>query len=285
MQQVVAVVGRGVVEWGSEITTAADLGTTRGDGCFEATLVERRADGVLVHNIDPHLARLARSAGGLQIAGAPTPEDWLTTIEAAVAAWSGERAVLKIVLTRGNEFAPAGATAFLTLTELTAGVQMAADGVRLSCLNRGYPAGVFDDAPWLLGGIKTISYAVNMAAKREAASRGADDVLFITSDGYALEGPTAGLIWRIGDRLGTTPTGATGILESITVGKVLAGAEASGWAVDRELIALADLKQADAAWLMSSVRGVSPILALDDVTLTTDAELTESFRRWAGFIE
>ena len=282
MRQVLAIVGRGVVAWDEPITYGDDLGSTRGDGCFEATLVERLDDQLKVHNLTEHLERLARSASRLAIT-IPDEDAWCETVREATEAWSGDYGVIKIVVTRGHEFAPGAATAFLTVTDVTSATQMDRSGVRLACLNRGYPADVFADAPWLLGGVKTISYAVNMAAKREATARGANDVLFISADGYALEGPTAGLIWRIGDDLFSTPTGDTGILDSITVGKVFAGAQAEGISCTRQLIHIDDLKKVDAAWLMSSVRGVSPIKALDDTDMVVDDEMTARMRVWAGF--
>ena len=48
MQQVVAVMGRGVVDAGTPIATGDDLGITRGDGCFDATLVAWDGEGWLV---------------------------------------------------------------------------------------------------------------------------------------------------------------------------------------------------------------------------------------------
>ena len=66
-------------------------------------------------------------------------------------------------------------------------------------------------APWLLAGAKTLSYAINKAVLREAARRGADDVLFVSSDGYVLEGPSSTLIAKFGNRI-WTPSTALGIL-------------------------------------------------------------------------
>ena len=62
------------------------------------------------------------------------------------------------------------------------------DGVAAMTLDRGLPATGTDAMPWLLAGAKTLSYAVNMAALRHAAGAGADDVVFVSSDGYILEG-------------------------------------------------------------------------------------------------
>ena len=48
--------------------------------------------------------------------------------------------------------------------------------------------------PWLLAGAKTLSYAVNMAALRHAERHGAGDVIFVSSDGYVLEGPRSTVV-------------------------------------------------------------------------------------------
>src|SRR5690625_7099343 len=73
--------------------------------------------------------------------------------------------------------------------------------MKVVTLDRGLASTVVDTSPWLLPGAKTLSYAVNMAATREAVRRGAEDVLFVSTDGYALEGPTSTLLVRHGDVL------------------------------------------------------------------------------------
>src|SRR5690606_41300382 len=48
---------------------------------------------------------------------------------------------------------------------------------------------------WSLTGAKTISYAPNLAAGREAQKHGADDALLVSVGGVVLEGPTITVGW------------------------------------------------------------------------------------------
>src|SRR5690606_31315302 len=117
-------------------------------------------------------------------------------------------------------------------------------------------------SPWLLLGAKTLSYAVNMAALREARRRGADDAIFLSSDGYVLEAPTASLILRFGDRF-ITPEPTGGILHGTTQLSVYDFLTARGFEVGYAQIPTSDLPTADAAWLVSSVRLAVAITAID----------------------
>ncbi len=274
---VVAVLGRGPVDPTEPVVRVDDAGLTRGDGCFEGC---RLVDGV-VDKLDAHLARLARSAASLEI---PFDEPaWRALIADAAARWTspGEAAV-KLLLTRG----PVGGepTGFVAIGPLPADyARMRREGLILITLPRGYPADAFRDAPWLLGGVKTLSYAVNMAAQREAARRGADDVLFVSSDGRVLEAPTATPVWALGRTLHTTPTGDTGILGGTTQHRLFERAAATGWQVRETLARVDDLHAADALWLVGSVRGPVEVVDLDGTKRERRPDLDAEIRHLAGF--
>ncbi|GAA1394355.1 aminodeoxychorismate lyase [Luteococcus peritonei] len=285
----VAVMGRGVV--GDEpVITPDDLGFSRGDGCFDSARVLTDEQGARVVNLDEHLDRLASSAAALDI-DIPARERWVELVDQALSAWStpGE-AVMKFVLTRGREWEPqAGPLALLTLREkpvLTPRPTPAGQvprALHAVTLTTGHPSDAFRDAPWLLGGVKTLSYVTNVAAAREAKRRGADDAIMVTTDGYALEGPTSGLVVVSDGVMRTAPTGDTGILASVTVDEVMRGAAADGMETRVELVPVADLFTADGVFLVSSGRGPCPIVELDGRPLPVDAELAARVARAAGF--
>ena len=291
VQQLVAVLGRGVVDPDEPVVTADDLGLTRGDGCFDSARVITDPTGhATVVDLDGHLDRLAASARTMDLVN-PSREQWRGLVAQAVTAWStpGE-AVLKLLLTRGREWrAGTGPTALVTITSKgPAPADPGKDGgpprtITAVTLSRGHPSDAFTDAPWLLGGVKTLSYVVHAAATREARRRGADDVVFTSTDGYALDGPTSGLIVAHDGALLSTPTGGTGILESLTVAAVMAAARADGYATRYELVPVAHLFTADAVWLVSSGRGPALVTMLDGRALHADPHLAARIARYAGF--
>lgn len=283
--QLVAVLGRGVVDPETPVLFADDAGLTRGDGCFDTCRVVRDDAGTRVDHLERHLARFAHSAELLSLP-APDLGAWRALIDEATAAWAvpGE-AALKLVLTRGPEHTPGTPTGLLLLTAVDgAALARSRRGLRVVTLDRGYASDVFAAAPWLLGGAKSLSYGVNVAAKREATARGADDVLFVSTDGYALEGPTSGLLVAAGGgRLVAVPGGATGVLESVTVGVILEAAGGAAMCAGFELLRPAGLLESRGAWLVSTVRGVCPILQLDGRPMPHDPALTAVLARSAGF--
>ena len=264
--RLVAVLGRGVVPADTPILRADDLGVLRGDGIFETMHVRGGRPWLL----DEHLARMARSAARLELALPPAADLAALTGEICAQWPATQEGGLRLVCTRGAEGGggPGLVTVFATVSPVgEATVRARREGVAVTTANLGYAADARDAAPWLLGGAKTLSYAVNMAALRWAGARGADDMLWVSADGWALEAPTASLLWLDGDRLCTVPTGRTGILPGCTVRHLLDNAAALGFTATERMVRPADLVRADGAWLTSSVRGIAPIRALDGAPL------------------
>lgn len=245
-----------------------DLGVTRGDGIFESISVGNGHPQALEH----HLRRFASSAAKLDLP-APDLGAWREAILATIAQLDPvAESYVKTVLTRGIEGdgRPTGWVYATVANDFTA---VRLNGVRVVLLDRGYRHDVEQTSPWLLAGAKTLSYAVNRAVAREAARRDADDVIFVSSDGYILEGPTSTVIFRRGNSVLTPGTGL-GILDGTTQANVFRFAESLGFETGFELVTPEGLRAADAAWLVSSVRLAAPIRAIDGETFPVDVDFS-----------
>ncbi len=230
---------------GAPLLRADDAGVLRGESVFETLrIVDGRAAFLAAH-----LARLGVSGSRLAL-DVPSLED---VVALGLSAWPDPDGVLRLVVTRGG-------TAYALLTPLPAPVT----SVTAVVLTLGVPAAVRAEAAWLLGGVKSTSYAVNMAALREAQARGADDVVFASSDGEVLEGPTSTCAWVTGGVVVTPPAADVGILPGTTLDATLAAYDGP---VEVRRGTVEELRAADEVVLLSSVRGVVSVTALDGVAV------------------
>ena len=194
----VALLGRGVVDPEQPLLHADDAGVLRGRAAFETMRVY---DGV-PFRLDAHLARLVGSAEVLGLP-APDPARLAPLAMEAVAAAAVPGCVLRVVWTGGREAEQDG-VGFALVTALPDGLdQQRERGVALASLQLAIGAHARRSSPWLLPGVKSTSYAVNMAAQREAHRRGADDAVFLSAEGIVLEGPTSNVWFTEGEKLCT----------------------------------------------------------------------------------
>lgn len=247
-----------------------DLGLLRGDGVFETILV---VDG-RPRELRPHLERLARSAAMLDLP-APDLAVWERTALTVIENWPGSAEMaLKLVLTRGidgdPEAKPFGFALGMEIEEKV--LRARVDGVAAITLERGFETDLAERAPWLLLGAKSISYGVNMAALREAARRGASDVIFTAADGSVFEGPTSTVVLAKKRTL-FTPPASIGILPGTTQAALFRGAERAGWSVKVEPLHVPDLAEGDGLFLASSVRKLTRVHTLDGVALRDSGEV------------
>lgn len=268
---------------------ATDLGATRGDGVFESLL----AVGGRPRKIQAHLTRLAGSARLLELA-IPAEDAWRRAVETAIGEYrrqdpaviaaggtDDDEVVVKLLVTRGPEGAAAPTCWVQASAPGAAGRRQRETGIDVILLDRGYDSEVGERAPWLLLGAKTLSYAVNMAALRYAHEHGADDVIFTSADGRVLEGPTSTVLLA---HLETTDDGAggvrtirrlitpqldSGILPGTSQGALFTAAKAAGWELGYGPLEPKDLLDADAVWLISSIRLLAPVNHIDGQEIGT----------------
>lgn len=261
-----------------------DLSAHRGDGIFETVLVSMGAHGATVVSRERHFTRFRASASALDL---PDPDQglWDRVIDsliAEVAAADPENVEfgIRYALSRGEQDANGEyrGRGWAFPVPVDHHIRTAREqGVTAVSLDRGFDAYIGSKAPWLLIGAKTLSYAVNQAAGRYAASNDADEALFVSHDGIVLEGPTANLIIRRGDRL-LTPNPEAGLLSGTTQRLIFDHAEDLGLRAEYADLSLDDVKAADGAWYVSSMRTAVALRELDGNAISVDQTLTDRFQ-------
>lgn len=230
------------------VLRADDLGVVRGEAVFETLRV---VDGRPCY-LDQHLERFAHSAARLEIELAQGFEQ-LALKTAAGAADAG----LRLTMTKGG-------VGFAVLFDVAPDTVAQRQGIVVVTLPLGVQSDFRRTAPWLLGGVKSTSYAVNMASSREAHARGADDAIWTSADGYVLEAPTSTVVALVDGRFVTPPV-ETGILPGTTLRACQRFAD-----IVAEATSTDQLAAAQEVALLSSVRGVAPVTSLDGRSLATE---------------
>ena len=247
-----AVSGRGLVDPAEPVLRADDEALARGRAVFETI----RVYGGMPFRLPQHLARLAQSAAAVAIPG-PDEKELRRLVTLALDAAARPDAVLRLYWTPG----PAGADMPVGLALVSAipdWIEPArARGQWLAALE--YPRRA---SSWLLAGTKSTSYAVHMAAELEARRRGADDALFVDTDGIVLEGPVTNIWWRTGSTL-YTPSLELGILAGETRAALLELLPGLGYFVEEGAFELDRVHEAEEVFTSSSVREVMPVVAVD----------------------
>ncbi len=266
----VAATGRGLVEPDEPVVHADDDALLRGRAAFETLRVYAGAP----FRLEAHLDRLEASSRLIGLSAVPRAEiEELSSL--VLSRLGGGDAVLRLVWTGGPP-----STGLAILSEIPAWIEDArARGVRGVSL-----LGVRATAPWLLPGVKSTSYAVNMAAEAEAKRRGADEAIFVDSDGIVLEGTVTNIWWRRGARL-FTPALELGILAGVTRAALLELAPTLGYTVAEGAYPLMELLDAEEAFTSSSVREVLPWIEIDGTPLKRGPaadELQQALRELAA---
>jgi branched-subunit amino acid aminotransferase/4-amino-4-deoxychorismate lyase len=209
---------------------------------FETIAVRSR--GLL--DLEEHLERLA---AGARVLSVPLPEcdrvrEWALK---AAAEEEAEYGWLKIVATRGGR-------CFV----FTGDMDPAEEGRPRTAILLPWRRNPADP----LSGLKTTSYAATELGLEHARSREADEGLWLNTRGHLTEGCTSNLFVIQRKKLFTAAV-RDGILPGITRGLALDAARRLGLVVHEGKLRLPRLRQADEAFLTSSVRGVCPLVRFD----------------------
>ncbi len=229
-----------------------DDGFLRGDAVFDAMLVRQGR----THAIDRHLARLRSSAKAVNIR-VPVLRQCITDL---LAAWGDRDGVLKIVVTRGG-----------VLRGLVSPIAWP-DSIALGIVTM----------PWggALAGVKTLSYAANQWALRQAQAAHADDAL-IVDDGVLQELPSGSICLVQDGRVRTPDPDSCPVLASVTVQELARITD-----VERSVLTLEDLDAADEVFVVSATRPVLPVHAVDDHEYLAPGPVTADLReRFAAHID
>ena len=245
-----------------------DWAVQRGDGCFEAV---RSYQGRLFR-LDAHLDRLERSAQLLELSLPPRKRlaGW-----AEQAAAAGRDCAVRIVVTRGGVDALVDAPSRVIV--LWEPLPDFPDAFRLLPVRAPWhPSG----SEWDMVGVKSLSYAPNMAAQRKAQREGYDDAVLVSSSGQVLELPTSSIGWFADGAL-ETPALDLGILASITRVVVLDEAGLLRIRVREGHYSLERLGDAEEVFVMSTLKEVSPVVAVGEEAFEPGpltGKLQEAFR-------
>jgi 4-amino-4-deoxychorismate lyase len=278
----VAVRGRGNVDPDEPVLHADDEALVRGRAAFETT----RVYGGRPFKLDEHLDRLAGSSARIGLPDVDRDE-CRSLAAAALQRADVPDCALRLYWTAGRE-GREEPTALALVSSIPDGLdEHRGVGIKMISLPLGLQADLRAVAPWLLGGVKSTSYAVNMAAEAEARRRGAHDAVFLASGNIVLEGPVTNVWWRR-ERVLYTPALELGILAGVTRATLIADADKYGYEVREGVFPLEHLAGSEEAFTSSSIREVMPFVELDSRPLGPGVpgpaalELQEALRRTAS---
>ncbi|MGC1852842.1 MAG: aminotransferase class IV [Solirubrobacterales bacterium] len=210
-----------------------DDGLYRGDGAFEVIrLYEGRPFA-----LGDHVDRLERSAAAIQLEFDRVALK--REIDALIDAAGEPDGQLRLIVTRGGR-------------RIAAIEPIPPHSETIAVATVTYSPTV------ILNGVKSLSYAANMQATRQAQAQGADEAVLVQPDGTVLEPPTSAIFWVSPQGALRTPALDVGVLESITRDRLVKAlnVEEGAWPV-------ADLRAAHEAFLASTTREIQAVSAID----------------------
>lgn len=231
-----------------------DLGIVRGYGVFDFWRTYNRAH----FHMDDHLRRLQFSAAQIDLALPCALDELAARIAMTHAANDYENAGIRVVVTGGPSrdfMTPQGNSSLVIMVTPVAAYdeQTYAKGVKTTTseMVRERPT------------VKSLNYIGAIVAVEQAKREGAVEAIYRTADGYLTEGTRANFFIVKGNQL-ITPN--VDVLAGITRQVVLKLAARSFDVIERP-IHMAELTEADEAFITSSTKEVLPVVQVDEITI------------------
>lgn len=253
-----------VLEAAEARVSVLDNGFVYGDSVYETL----RTYGGRPFLLDRHLARLRRSAGRLAIALPLHDSELAGRLHETLRRAGNQESAIRIVVSRGvgdmtyRFDRVVGPTVAIVVKPLEPfpesryreGVAVAIVSVRRNHRDALDPA------------IKSSNLLNNILATREAQAQGAFEAILLNHDGYVAEGAGSNVFVAKAGALLTPPLGA-GLLAGLTRELVLELAPRLGIELREQPLLPPELRQAEEAFLTSTLKEILPITRVDGAAL------------------
>lgn len=247
--------------------SAFDRGFTYGDGLFETI----RAYTGWVFSLDRHLGRLKKGADQIGIPFKGDVGKWRRVMGELLRRnrLQATDASLRLIVTRGPDVLgslpppdpPPSPTLLLVAKPLDAGIAERQHlGVGVMTVHWGNPFNPLQ--------IKSLDYLYNMLATAQAKREGAQEALFVGTDGCVIEGATSN-VFSVSQKMLTTPPDSSGLLPGITRDVVIELVKREGLIVHEAPLSLDALLSAEEAFLSGSLKEITPLIAINSGKIGT----------------
>lgn len=236
--------------------SARDRGLTLADGAFETM----RVRGGVVFRLDRHLARLGTALTALELPPPSALREWIGI--AAHVAPAGDVS-LRLTVTRG--VGPGGVTLPADVHPTVILALNAMPHVPASVYESGLTGHVASgrrNERAATAGLKTLAYTDAVIGLLEARRAGADEAIFLDTNGHCSEATASNLFMWAENTLVTPPL-TCGVLPGITRAAVLELAAQQGLRAVERAFVVSELLAAEEAFLTSSLRGLAPLVRAD----------------------
>ena len=273
-----------LVERSEARVSVFDRGLLYGYGLFETM---RSYDGQ-VFRLDRHLSRLARSADMLGIGEALDVAELGRAVYDTISANGLSDARIRLTVTAGEGERSLSLPASGSLTTMIVAEELVLPSQH--AYQNGISAaivGAARNSQSPLSGVKSIGYLESLLVRSQAADAGAEEAVMLNERGLVAECSASNIFIVASGRL-LTPSAESGILPGITRGIVIELASSMGIEASEGDVAVADLLNADEAFITNSVIEILPLVELDGRPIgrgkpgAITARLSEAYKGLTG---